>query len=206
VGKGTVAGSKPRLLWEESIYDFLKEIQGVHIPVCLGGFSLEYPYYIGIRIPYLLLLSYAGDPLPGDIIDTFDIDKRIIAAVQEVEKAGVRHSDVRVPNLRWDAKAQRVVVINFERAWIKARGKPSFSLGEKTYLHSAWVDGDASQKIKLKDPKKAKVKKAGKRVEFKKAGKKAPRANKMGMMADNQNVAKLVAGIQTVTTAVAVNK
>lgn len=45
VAKGVRHHDAPHLIHESNVYDHLRTIQGIHIPVCLGGTNLILPYY-----------------------------------------------------------------------------------------------------------------------------------------------------------------
>ena len=68
VGKGTVAEFQPDLYHEAGVYNKLRSMQGVHVPVFLGTVDLRrldrtYYFDFRVRIVYMLLLSWGGDSL-----------------------------------------------------------------------------------------------------------------------------------------------
>jgi hypothetical protein len=124
MAKGTVDELQDHLTYESHVYSYLKPMQGIHVPACLGSIHISPPYYydIGVQIKHLLLLSYAGNPLPTRIAQAISYgdrwwnNKEVKQAVEAVFACGVDHQDIRPPNLLWDETEERVMVIDFERA------------------------------------------------------------------------------------------
>ena len=122
VGKGTVEAFVPDLLHEGKIYQrpAMAKLQGTAVPVYLGNINLKDRYCLDIRvlILHLLLMSWGGSLADEDetVKDAPDLPKRIQQTVGEVRRAGVYQMDVRSPNLLWNREAQRVMLIDFERA------------------------------------------------------------------------------------------
>ena len=153
VGKGTVLAFVKDLRHEAEVYRRLTKVQGVHVPICLGGIDLDYPlfYEAGIRIPHLMLLSWAGERLDESKISTGTDEQRwtsdLVRAVNAIHRAGVLHRDIRMPNLLWNKETKRIMVIDFEGAEImkairrtllpmSSNGKRKRTLGAKE------VDGE----------------------------------------------------------------
>lgn len=65
VGKGAPIDFVEHAYHEGCVYSHLRPIQGVHVPVLLGGLSLRQPFsYGGIAgIVHLMLMGYAGRTL-----------------------------------------------------------------------------------------------------------------------------------------------
>lgn len=64
VAKGAEAAEANLLRHERHIYDRLRGMQGIHIPVCLGILDLALPFYFDGRIcTSFRFASYAGQPL-----------------------------------------------------------------------------------------------------------------------------------------------
>ncbi|OAL55906.1 hypothetical protein IQ07DRAFT_660231 [Pyrenochaeta sp. DS3sAY3a] len=61
--KGTPSYFVRHLLHEAAIYDRLRPIQGIHVPVCLGSIDLPRPYmYDGIvDLVHMLFLGFGGE-------------------------------------------------------------------------------------------------------------------------------------------------
>ena len=120
VGKGTVQAFVPDLRHEGDVYRRLEKLQGAVVPVCLGNIDLTEWYYldVGVRILHMLLMSWGGNLAGEDesMKDSSELNKEIKRTVTEVRRAGVDQMDVRPPNLLWNREAQRVMLIDFERA------------------------------------------------------------------------------------------
>ena len=122
VAKGTVPAFLKDLQHEAEVYRRLTSIQGIHIPVCLGGLDLKKPFYYGagICIVHMMFLSWSGESL--DTNQAFkDVDQQIwmpdlLRAIEAIHNAGVLHRDMRTPNVLWNEATHRIKVIDFERA------------------------------------------------------------------------------------------
>ncbi|KAJ6445211.1 Rab-GAP/TBC domain protein [Purpureocillium lavendulum] len=106
---------------EARMYDELRAIQGIHVPVSLGTLDLALPYYFDGRIcTNFLFLSYAGCPL-NHMNDT--VQPGIVANVSEaltaIHKRGVLHRDAEPRNLLCDGNT--IMVVDFEKADIGKR-------------------------------------------------------------------------------------
>ncbi|KAL8684829.1 MAG: hypothetical protein Q9224_006111, partial [Gallowayella concinna] len=115
VGKGTISLYIQDLMREGRIYRRLNKLQGRSIPVYLGNIDLSIPWYgIGMQIVHMLLLSYGGQELPGEPDHEQDLQ------AQDFERAlasvGVRHGDLRFPNMLWNQELQHLMFIDFERS------------------------------------------------------------------------------------------
>jgi hypothetical protein len=108
------------LLHEGEIYRRIEKIQGAAIPVYLGNIDLLewYNLDLGVRILHMLLLSWGGEVADEDkaVKGMAGIQEEIQRTVAEVRRAGVDQMDIRLPNLLWNQEAQRVILIDFERA------------------------------------------------------------------------------------------
>jgi hypothetical protein len=126
VGKGTVQAFVPDLRHEGKVYRQLEDLQGTAILVCLGDIDLVEWYYldVGVRILHMLLMSWGGDLADEDeaVKNTPELPKWIQQTVAEVRRAGIDQMDVRSPNLLWNREAQRVMLIDFERAIVIKAG------------------------------------------------------------------------------------
>ncbi|KAI9781072.1 MAG: hypothetical protein M1839_006349 [Geoglossum umbratile] len=117
IGKGTKIEDAPTIRYEQSIYDHLFSIQGMHIPVCLGTLDLVWPYAydIAIKISHFLLLSFVNEYSLyehnyGQYWDT--------KPLRRIHEAGVMHNDVRSPNILSSAETGSLMLIDFEQAEI----------------------------------------------------------------------------------------
>ena len=123
VAKGTVRAFVSDLEHEADIYEHLEALQGVSVPVCLGSINLPRPYYydIGVRIIHMMFLSWAGRRIDKveDCVKPMDHPRwkcKISRAIKRLGRAGIRHNDVRPPNILWDDRLRRIMVIDFERS------------------------------------------------------------------------------------------
>lgn len=62
VAKGTIREFVPNLMHEGQVYQHLKHVQGIFIPVLLGNIDLAKRYYLDfeVRIVHMLLMSWGG--------------------------------------------------------------------------------------------------------------------------------------------------
>ena len=131
VAKGTVRAFVSDMSYEASIYEHLQALQGTAIPICFGRFKLRHRYYLdlGVKISYMLLLSWSGEMISGEITEShYEVRK----TVQEVLNAGINQGDVRNANLLWNKERRRVMLIDFERAI--AVSKPKRSMADADVL------------------------------------------------------------------------
>ncbi|KAI1401858.1 hypothetical protein F4819DRAFT_311567 [Hypoxylon fuscum] len=61
IAKGVVPHNLKHLQHENKIYDYLRPIQGKHVPVCLGMITLVTPYFHYGIFRYFMFLSWAGE-------------------------------------------------------------------------------------------------------------------------------------------------
>ena len=105
---------------EESVYNHLHELQGTHIPVCLGNIDLEkpYPYTARCILVHMMFLAYVGEPLSvrNAIGDVSDLSEQALNAIDALHRYGVSHRDVALRNMFWNEEINRVLFIDFERS------------------------------------------------------------------------------------------
>ena len=118
VGKGSRSDQVPNLMHEYGIYETLHPLQGHYIPVCLGLFDLEGPYYLPSpdHLTHFLLLSYAGIrlsryskllPPTDEVISSAEI------ALKKVHDFNLTHRDSCVENMLWNTELHGVMIIDF---------------------------------------------------------------------------------------------
>ncbi|KAI9731009.1 MAG: hypothetical protein M1834_005470 [Cirrosporium novae-zelandiae] len=116
VGKGT----RDRFLYdahrEVGAYRRLEKIQGLAVPVCLGGIDLITCYSLaaGVEITYMLLMAWGGemvDDVPG--LSRPIKHKELERSIHDVRRLGVKHEDLRGPNMLWNPELGRVLLIDF---------------------------------------------------------------------------------------------
>ncbi|ESZ96127.1 hypothetical protein SBOR_3516 [Sclerotinia borealis F-4128] len=124
VAKGTVAAFVKDLQYEYQVYQYLSDIQGTFIPVCLGSFNLVYPYYydIGVQIVHMMFLAWGGRCLEKikfvKSIDGKGLDAMMLHSLEMLHGMGVLHSDLRLANMLWNEEKERIMLIDFERSKI----------------------------------------------------------------------------------------
>lgn len=114
-----------RLQWEASIYDLLRPIQGIHVPVYLGSIDLETSYkYEGIcELVHMMLLSFGGELISQHITtkNRVDVARLADSSAQAIHNLGILHADLEPRNMLWNKEMGQVMVIDFERAKIVER-------------------------------------------------------------------------------------
>ncbi|KAL9596728.1 MAG: hypothetical protein Q9219_005603 [cf. Caloplaca sp. 3 TL-2023] len=115
VGKGTIRLYRRDLKREGRMYRRLNQFQGRSIPVYLGNIDLDIPWYgLCTEIIHMLLLSFGGQALKD--YPTQEQDAQAKAFEKALAAQGVRHRDMRFPNMLWNEELQRLIFIDFERA------------------------------------------------------------------------------------------
>jgi hypothetical protein len=117
VAKGTVLAFKSKLKHEGSIYRYLDAAQGELIPVYLGNISLTRPYFLdfGVRIVHMLLMSWGGEQI-DDSRAGWEVHAEI--AWKQLLHYGVKHNDMRAPNVLWNSVLRKAMLVDFERSEI----------------------------------------------------------------------------------------
>jgi hypothetical protein len=152
VAKGTVLAFKERLKHEVLVYKHLSDVQGKLVPVYLGNFSLVSTYFldVGVRIVYMLLMSWAGEQANSELMLAMgrDLEVDTSRAVTKMLDCGVEHRDVRPPNVLWNPETRNVVLVDFERSEILKRKLVLQELSpnqKRNYLHS--LNGVSKEKL-----------------------------------------------------------
>ncbi|OAL42629.1 hypothetical protein IQ07DRAFT_637603 [Pyrenochaeta sp. DS3sAY3a] len=116
--KGTPRHFVRHLRHEAAIYDRLRPVQGIYVPVCLGSIDLQRPYmYDGIaNLVHMLFLGFGGELISqhvneGNVAHVIDMIDRSTRAFHQ---SGVLHRDLFPRNMLW--YQERVMMIDFERA------------------------------------------------------------------------------------------
>ncbi|OAL42766.1 hypothetical protein IQ07DRAFT_668916 [Pyrenochaeta sp. DS3sAY3a] len=116
--KGTPTHFVRHLRHEAAIYDRLRPVQGIYVPVCLGSIHLQRPYmYDGIvNLVHMLFLGFGGELISqhvneGNVAHVIDMIDRSTRAFHQ---SGVLHRDLFPRNMLW--YQERVMMIDFERA------------------------------------------------------------------------------------------
>ncbi|WPG97263.1 Protein kinase-like domain protein [Acrodontium crateriforme] len=126
--------------YEESIYDLLVEIQGIHVPVLLGGIDVHGSlYYDGIvQIVHLMLMSYSGKNIDTAMRELPERRDQLIAnaesSLRAIQRFGILHSDPIPANILWNSVDDQVMIIDLERARIPERGTPLMPISSNRRL------------------------------------------------------------------------
>jgi hypothetical protein len=124
VAKGVETPDRPHLLHEKKVYDVLRDLQGMYIPVCLGfiDISMSLPAQFVRWADHCLLLSYAGhsldtynNPIRGTKSEVKDAVDTMIRAIHN---RYILHTDADLRNIMYDDQTGRFMVVDFERAMI----------------------------------------------------------------------------------------
>ncbi|KAG6364610.1 hypothetical protein INS49_006212 [Diaporthe citri] len=125
--KGVAVSDQHRLVNEYIMYQHMKDLQGVCVPVCLGLFALQRPFgshnISGLEITHLLLMSNAGASVEenGPGAETHNMPSEDILELEsgrtmnEIRSTGVDRYDRRTKHLYWNAERKRVFYIDFEK-------------------------------------------------------------------------------------------
>ncbi|CAK7216175.1 Gly-Xaa carboxypeptidase [Sporothrix curviconia] len=109
VGKAVQAAHREKLLNEADIYDEFRSVQGVLIPVELGivTLAIPLPLHTCARVPYMMLLSYAGptlDDMRKLLPEGIDWQAETSRTQHELQRMGMWNTDIRPANLAWNAE------------------------------------------------------------------------------------------------------
>ncbi|RMZ70657.1 kinase-like domain [Pyrenophora seminiperda CCB06] len=121
--KGTPAWFIQRLRWEASIYERLRPIQGIYVPVHLGNIDLETRYhYEGIcELVHMMFLSFGGN-LIGQHLTAENktlVSEQVKRSADAIHGLRVLHKDLMPRNILWNEETKHVMVIDFERAEVE---------------------------------------------------------------------------------------
>jgi hypothetical protein len=161
VSKGTVRAFIKDLEHEAAVYERLKPIQGVHVPVFLGAVDLRsmnktYYYDHRVYVVHMSFLSWGGCSIDraqriGDMDRS--LEDEAIRSLRAMHREGVVHKDVRLANMLFNPETSGVMVIDFERALLL--NPPRRPLAQLVPNKRAWksetmdakkVTGDSSKR------------------------------------------------------------
>ncbi|PYI06187.1 metalloprotease m41 ftsh [Aspergillus sclerotiicarbonarius CBS 121057] len=126
--KATTVEKQHRLQTEVDNYHHLRNLQGQHIPVCLGDFKPRVAYwYHGELMAQMVILSWSGTRLQHVINDGnssfFHHEREKALAV--LRSRGVIHGDSEWRNMLWDDLGGHLFVIDLEDVkWLKRARAP----------------------------------------------------------------------------------
>ncbi|KAI1418857.1 hypothetical protein F5Y12DRAFT_721519 [Xylaria sp. FL1777] len=144
VCKGTVRAFIEDLEHEAAVYERLRPVQGISIPVFLGAIDLRsinrtYYYDHRVDIIHMMFLSWGGYSLHETQIGESEqgqLEASLSRALRAIHREGVAHQDVRKPNLLRNPETGGVMLIDFERASLFDR--PRRPLGQLVHNKRAW--------------------------------------------------------------------
>jgi hypothetical protein len=116
VGKGTTSSLWHIVSREAMFYQILGSAQGSEVPAFLGTIDMEQSYFLhgAGEIQHMLLMAWGGEPLTDSQWQTkLHAVKRSLG---KILKLGVRHADVRPPNMLWNSELNRVLIIDFHKS------------------------------------------------------------------------------------------
>lgn len=123
VCKGTVQAFIRDLEHEAAVYERLKPVQGIHVPVFLGAVDLRplkrvYYYDHRVYIVHMTFLSWGGDDVDKNVTADMPrtLEGKLLESLRAVHKQGVIHRDVRKENTLINRETGMVMLIDFERA------------------------------------------------------------------------------------------
>ncbi|KAJ8127507.1 hypothetical protein O1611_g6127 [Lasiodiplodia mahajangana] len=136
VCKGTVPAFIPDLEREAAVYERLRPLQGIGIPVFLGAIDLQsinrtYYYDYRVDIIHMTFLSWGGQSLYKMQIEECEkkeLETSLSRLLEAIHQEGVAHGDVRKPNVLHNSETGGLMLIDFERATLFDR--PWQPLGE----------------------------------------------------------------------------
>lgn len=119
--KCTIRAYISDLLHEAKVYKQLEEIQGIHIPVCLGNIDLpDVLAYQWVEFVHMMFLSWGGQciVLHAELLKEPHVMDQALEVMQAIHQRGVLHCDAMPRNILWSEEAKHVIFIDFERSEI----------------------------------------------------------------------------------------
>ncbi|KAI0402457.1 hypothetical protein F4802DRAFT_575848 [Xylaria palmicola] len=133
VSKGTIQEFIPDLEHEARVYERLKSVQGVHVPVFLGAINLQsldrtYYYDFGVDIVHLCFLSWGGLSLKDiQLPDRRTLQSMAVEAMGTIHQQGVVHKDARYENILFNPQTGQIMLIDFERSHLVGMPRPTLA-------------------------------------------------------------------------------
>lgn len=153
--KGVALSDQHRLMNEYIMYQRMKSIQGVCVPVCLGLFALQFPFgsqnISGLEITHVLLMSNAGASVEenGCKAETCDVPSEEILesesnrTLKAIRNTGIDRHDRRKKHLYWNKERKRVFYIDFEKnklmTEVDIAGSSSLDGSESSTENDGWL-------------------------------------------------------------------
>jgi hypothetical protein len=123
VAKGVESLDRKLLQHENAMYDRLVDIQGTHIPVCLGNIQLIRPcHYDGGVYSHFMFLGWAGWPLfeRSGCLDEAAVADGVTKIFTAMHKLRVLHHDAEPRNILCDENGN-LMAVDLERATFYGR-------------------------------------------------------------------------------------
>ncbi|KAJ4307972.1 hypothetical protein N0V84_012377 [Fusarium piperis] len=144
VCKGTVGAFVKDLEHEAAVYERLRQVQGINVPVFLGAIDLRsmnktYYYDFRVYIIHMTFLSWGGyklDKVGLTGMKPVEFSACAIRSLQAIHREGVVHQDVRSENMLLNPEANSIMMIDFERATLLER--PRRPVGQLVPNKRAW--------------------------------------------------------------------
>ncbi|KAL8676769.1 MAG: hypothetical protein Q9186_006750 [Xanthomendoza sp. 1 TL-2023] len=118
IGKGTPPHYVHCLENEFAVYEYLRELQGNIIPVCLGAIDSPrcYLYALGpVHIYHWLMTSFAGSPMDLEEFQSPYQTAAIATISKTLQSFGLHHGDMSQRNILWEPRTRKLMLIDFER-------------------------------------------------------------------------------------------
>ncbi|KAG6214122.1 hypothetical protein E4U50_000615 [Claviceps purpurea] len=119
VAKAVALGDGATLIYEEKMYDHLRDLQGRFIPACPGRVELNgifqgvAYYYTAFR--HFLFLSYAGQPVLKALSEVDNsVVSQVLATLAQLHQHRVMHHDAAPRNMLYDDCTGRYMVVDLE--------------------------------------------------------------------------------------------
>ncbi|ORY00535.1 hypothetical protein BCR34DRAFT_638078, partial [Clohesyomyces aquaticus] len=106
----------PRLQHEAAVYDLLRQIQGIDVPVPLGNVDLATPYYYegNCELVHMMFLSFGGRRI-SQFLTTGNkplLAEQVDYSARAIHDLIVLHKDLESRNILWNEETGQVMVID----------------------------------------------------------------------------------------------
>lgn len=110
------------LLHVAEVYRQLEEIQGIHIPICLG--SIDQPNVLDdncVQFAHMMFLSWGGQriSLHAELLKEPHVMGQAVEAMRAIHQLEALHRDSIPRNILWSEEVKHIIFINFERSEIE---------------------------------------------------------------------------------------
>ncbi|KKA27602.1 hypothetical protein TD95_001438 [Thielaviopsis punctulata] len=123
MGKGAPDLYVEYLKKEVAVYNRLKELQGIRIPVVLASLDMNYverfyPFF-GLPMEFFIFMSWGGvdfSKVDQRVCDSDRLQRMATRTLRKIHECGILHNDVRLSNMLYNEENDKVVMIDFERS------------------------------------------------------------------------------------------